>query len=208
MENEELISKKELLELTGISYGQLYRWKRKGLIPEDWFVRKSSYTGQETFFPRGKVLYRIEKIKNMKEDISLDDLADVFSPTKDEISLRPDEVAVRNIVSGEVLKMYHDFRGSADMMDFNDILSAYILNKRIVEGDISLDEGRLLLEVIQESRIYFGSDPFVIFLTRKLGVFSCFAVSPPGRISLDKGIRLIAEINTLTVMEELKCKLI
>ena len=59
MENEELISKKELLELTGISYGQLYRWKRKGLIPEDWFVRKSSYTGQETFFPRGKVLYRI-----------------------------------------------------------------------------------------------------------------------------------------------------
>ena len=208
MDNEELISKKELLELTGISYGQLYRWKRKGLIPEDWFVRKSSYTGQETFFPRGKVLYRIEKIKNMKEDISLDDLADVFSPAQEEISLRPDEVAVRNIVSNEVLKMYHDFRGSADVMDFNDILSAYILNKRIVEGDISLDEGRLLLEVIQESRIYFGSDPFVIFLTRKLGVFSCFAVSPPGRISLDKGIRLIAEINTLTVMEELKCKLI
>ena len=208
MDNEELISKKELLELTGISYGQLYRWKRKGLIPEDWFVRKSSYTGQETFFHRGKVLYRIEKIKNMKEDISLDDLADVFSPAQEEISLRPDEVAVRNIVSNEVLKMYHDFRGSADVMDFNDILSAYILNKRIVEGDISLDEGRLLLEVIQESRIYFGSDPFVIFLTRKLGVFSCFAVSPPSRISLDKGIRLIAEINTLTVMEELKCKLI
>ena len=48
--DEELISKKELLELTGISYGQLYRWKRKGLIPEDWFIRKSTYTGQETFF--------------------------------------------------------------------------------------------------------------------------------------------------------------
>ena len=33
--DETLISKKELLDLTGISYGQLYRWKRKGLIPED-----------------------------------------------------------------------------------------------------------------------------------------------------------------------------
>ena len=32
-----LISKKELLDQTGISYGQLYRWKRKGLIPEAWF---------------------------------------------------------------------------------------------------------------------------------------------------------------------------
>lgn len=48
--DEKLISKKELLRLTGISYGQLYRWKRKNLIPEEWFIRKSTYTGQETFF--------------------------------------------------------------------------------------------------------------------------------------------------------------
>ncbi len=49
--DERLISKKELLEHAGISYGQLYRWKRKNLIPEDWFIRKSTFTGQETFFP-------------------------------------------------------------------------------------------------------------------------------------------------------------
>lgn len=47
---EQLISKKELLERTSISYGQLYRWKRKNLIPEEWFIRKSTFTGQETFF--------------------------------------------------------------------------------------------------------------------------------------------------------------
>lgn len=50
---EDLISKKELLDETGISYGQLYRWKRKQLIPEEWFIRKSTFTGQETFF-RGR----------------------------------------------------------------------------------------------------------------------------------------------------------
>ena len=48
---ENLISKKELLERYGMSYGALYRWKRKGLIPEDWFIRKATATGQETFFP-------------------------------------------------------------------------------------------------------------------------------------------------------------
>lgn len=53
---EDLISKKELLELTGISYGQLYRWKRKQLIPEEWFIRKSVFTGQETFFQRNGFL--------------------------------------------------------------------------------------------------------------------------------------------------------
>ena len=39
---EELISKKELLDRFGISYGALYRWKRKGLIPEDWFIKKAT----------------------------------------------------------------------------------------------------------------------------------------------------------------------
>ncbi len=79
MDDEGLIAKKEVLQETGISYGQLYRWKRKGLIPESWFVRRSTFTGQETFFPRDKILERIERIKEMKEDHPLDDLADVIT---------------------------------------------------------------------------------------------------------------------------------
>ena len=54
----ELISKKQLLAETGISYGQLYRWKRERLIPEGWFIKQSSYTGQETFFPKEDVYKR------------------------------------------------------------------------------------------------------------------------------------------------------
>ena len=56
------ISKKELLEQCGISYGALYRWKRMGLIPEDWFIRRSTSTGQETFFRREQILPRMEQI--------------------------------------------------------------------------------------------------------------------------------------------------
>ena len=50
-----LISKRELLENTGISYGQLYRWKREGLIPEEWFIKRASFTGQECFFCSGSM---------------------------------------------------------------------------------------------------------------------------------------------------------
>ncbi len=77
--DQELISKKELLEKYAISYGALYRWKRKGLIPEDWFIKKSTVTGQETFFPRELVCERIELIKKQKDDVSLDELSDHFS---------------------------------------------------------------------------------------------------------------------------------
>ena len=72
---QELLSKKELLERYGISYGALYRWKRKGLIPEDWFIKKATVTGQETFFPKAQICERVELILGQKEDITLDELA-------------------------------------------------------------------------------------------------------------------------------------
>ena len=59
---EDLISKRELLERYGVSYGALYRWKRMGLIPEDWFLRRATPTGQETFFHRAQICPRVEQI--------------------------------------------------------------------------------------------------------------------------------------------------
>lgn len=71
---EELISKRELLEKYNISYGALYRWKRMGLIPEDWFIRRSTQAGQETFFNRAMICERVDLIMG-REDSSLADLA-------------------------------------------------------------------------------------------------------------------------------------
>lgn len=77
--SQELISKKELLERYSISYGALYRWKRKGLIPEDWFIKKATVTGQETFFPEKLICERVELIQSQKDDFSLDELAKQFN---------------------------------------------------------------------------------------------------------------------------------
>jgi len=73
--DEKLISKKDLLARYGISYGSLYRWKRKGLIPDEWFIRKATVTGQETFFPEELICERMERILSTKEDTLLDELA-------------------------------------------------------------------------------------------------------------------------------------
>lgn len=77
---DEWISKKELLEVTGISYGQLYRWKRERLIPESWFEKRSSYTGQETFLPRERALTRIRFILDNKDRYSLTQLLERLNP--------------------------------------------------------------------------------------------------------------------------------
>ena len=83
---EELISKKELLNKYGISYGALYRWKRMGLIPEDWFLRRSTSTGQETFFYRQQICPRMELILSRSD--SLDRLAQELRPVQEERPVR------------------------------------------------------------------------------------------------------------------------
>lgn len=87
------ISKKELLAETGISYGQLYRWKREGLIPEEWFEKRSAYTGQETFFPREQVLERIRRIQSMKDDLSLSEIRERFAQMAGHTDLRKTLIA-------------------------------------------------------------------------------------------------------------------
>lgn len=75
MDENDMISKKELLYKYGISYGALYRWKRMGLIPDEWFVKTASPTGQQTFFPRRLICERVEQILDMKDGASLSELA-------------------------------------------------------------------------------------------------------------------------------------
>lgn len=73
------ITKKQLLEQMNISYGQLYRWKRQGLIPEAWFVKQAAATGQETVLPRKKIIRRIEDITLLMEKYSLDEIVKKLS---------------------------------------------------------------------------------------------------------------------------------
>lgn len=77
---DEWISKKDLLRETGISYGQLYRWKRERLIPENWFDKRSSFTGQETYLPRELILERVRFILDNKDRYSLTELKNLLSP--------------------------------------------------------------------------------------------------------------------------------
>ena len=96
VETENLISKKELLERYGISYGALYRWKRKGLIPDEWFIKRSTVTGQETFFPEKLVCERVELILLKKEEVLLDELAKEISSEEEK-----NEYVVLNTEFGE-----------------------------------------------------------------------------------------------------------
>ena len=123
LSDKNLISKKLLLEKYSISYGALYRWKRKGLIPEDWFIKKSTTTGQETFFPKDLITERVELILEKKEDVLLDELAEKISGEEEN-----NAKIVIETVFGEKTFRIKDIKSvkrileNGETTDFNEIL--------------------------------------------------------------------------------------
>jgi DNA-binding transcriptional MerR regulator len=206
---DELISKKELLAAAGISYGQLYRWKRKGLIPEEWFQRKSTFTGQETFFPRDKVLSRVEKIKSMKdEDASLDEIADAVSPNLGERSMTIAEIRERGLVSPEAAQLFAEAgHGEDEPLVFGEVVSLAALDTLLRTGDASLDEGRVVLGALQESYPAFEGRPADLIFVRRMGLSAAMLVSSGAEVRFDRAAKIVARINLSESAEALRARI-
>jgi len=201
----DLISKKELLAEAGISYGQLYRWKRKGLIPEDWFVRKSTFTGQETFFPREKVLARVEKIKSMKdEDASLDEIADAVAPDLAELSMTFPEVGESGLVSPEALELFSAVCDCDAPLAFGEIVSLSALDTLLKTGDVSQDEGRVVLDALQENYPQFEGRSADLLFVRRMGLSTAMLVTSDAEVLFDRAARVIARLNLSECAESLR----
>ncbi len=205
--DEDLISKKELLEITDLSYGQLYRWKRKNLIPEDWFIKKSSYTGQETYFPREKILDRIKKIKDMKDDVSLDNLAQMFSPQLGEVFLSEKELLKNNIITVETLTLHKNIYGEIKTFSFERILYISLLEKSLMSGNVSIDESKLIIETLEENyKSLEGKNCEIVFL-RKFGMALCFLITLPNEFYIEKGAKIVLRLNISQCIQDLKIKI-
>lgn len=204
---QDLISKKELLALTDISYGQLYRWKRKNLIPEEWFIRKSTFTGQETFFPRNKMLARIGKIKKMKNELSLDELADMFAPHLSDVTLNKADLLKRNIVSKMTLDYFVAQLGDADEFPFDQILYLYVLEKMLNTGEMSLEEGKSLLHTFQDHYHAFKGKRCTLIFVRKMGISAFLLVSTQSKVCFERNVKVVVRLNIANCIEELKLRL-
>ncbi|MFY4775408.1 YhbD family protein [Metabacillus sp. RGM 3146] len=204
---EDLISKKDLLESTGISYGQLYRWKRKELIPEDWFIRKSTFTGQETFFPKEQMLSRVNKIQSLKDDLSLDSIADLLSPSPSEIILTKSELINRKLISETALAVFAECLVPMDSYSFDDIFKLFLLDKGLQTGDITVEDGKSILKVMDQHDKESSRQILDIVLLRKMGVTFCMLVSSNSTLYHESDAKQCFRMNLTQCIEELKGRL-
>ena len=110
-----MISKKDLLIQTNISYGQLYRWKREGLIPEEWFVKTSTQTGQETFFD-----------EDLKDEFSIDDIKNILNPKPSDIVFSIQKLKELNCFDEKIIKKLVD---KTTDLNVNEAVILYALSK-------------------------------------------------------------------------------
>ncbi|USK33825.1 YhbD family protein [Bacillus sp. F19] len=178
---QETISKKELLKLTGISYGQLYRWKRKNIIPEDWFIKKSSFTGQETFFPKKKILKRIEAIKDMKDEYSLDDLSAFFSPRPADVALSAAALLKHKVIKSETMTAFKS-RFVNERFDFNSILFLTVAEEVVNSKKLEIRQCEELLDFMMKRYKEVENKSSELIAFRKKDVIFWVFISPPVQI--------------------------
>lgn len=204
----DLISKKDLLLATGISYGQLYRWKRKGLIPEDWFVRRSTFTGQETFFPRDRMIARVERILSMKdEDASLDEIAEAVSPSPLPDTFAGDVMVERGVISATALEVFSQRHPGTKELSFSELLGVAIADDLLRSGDAGRDEAASALGVLASG---WGTCERVscdLVLVRKMGLTAALIISSASELVLEDGARVVARVSIPARIESLKTRL-
>jgi DNA-binding transcriptional MerR regulator len=204
----ELISKKDLLLVCGISYGQLYRWKRKGLIPEDWFVRKSAFTGQETFFPREKMIARVERILAMKdEDASLDEIAEAVSSAPLPDTFGREDLLKREVVSAAALDLFAEGHPGTNDLRFAELLAAAVADTLLRSGDAGRDEALAAIATLEEGWATCEAASCDLVLLRKMGVSTVLIVSSASELLAESGTRVVARVNLPERIEQLKARL-
>jgi hypothetical protein len=199
------ITKKELLNETGISYGQLYRWKREGLIPEEWFIKQPSFTGQETIFPRTKILNRIKAIQELKDKYSLEELAKILSPEVAERYFTAEDLKIIEEINGNLIPAFvQGFH--KNNYSFLELLIMIALSDFKEHSDISRGQ---IIDIVEGLRDYLPkikSTGYILILFDRQKDYYATIYEEQAQVYIDSRLSIVKEIHLNDLSNALKIK--
>ncbi len=187
-----MISKKDLLKEMNISYGQLYRWKREGLIPDEWFIKQSVSTGQETYFKRSLIIPRIKQILSLKDKYELQEINKLFTDNNVEHNFNVRQVVLIDEIDPFILKAYlsdrkhltitelafiYIFSKYKDVIDMNDYLNIDFHNNTLNNKNVyicNLENKNFIL--ISDDNLIIDSKIKIINVEKIQDVISFIAI--------------------------------
>lgn len=200
-----LISKKELLAETGISYGQLYRWKREHLIPEEWFIKQSSFTGQETFFPKEQMLARIRSIQELKDKYSLEELAKLLSPEMNEDGFHIKDIVFMEEIDGKILAAFQNLLGK-DIVSYMEVLVMVALSRIIKEIELEPNQIADMLKGIESHLQEMKSTAYIFTVFHKDNNYYGTFYQEQTSLHLDNRFIIAKQVRMNDISNEMKIK--
>lgn len=208
MPEEELISKRELLRAAHISYGTLYRWKRMHLIPESWFIHRSTHTGQETFFPKDRILARVNRIQELKGELSPEQLKELFSPNVRSFKIPFEDFLSLKIVTKLSVTAYTSVFPDRKELSFDDVFAIYVVDHLMRLSGIYLEDAKQVIRMLDKYLRTKSSKEFQLILMRKMGIPFTVLVKGDEEILLEENMEIIACAHLDEFEEALKDQLI
>ena len=199
------ITKKDLLNETGISYGQLYRWKREGLIPEEWFIKQPSFTGQETVFPRKQILNRIKAIQELKDKYSLEELAKILSPEVAERYFTTEDLKVIEEIKDNLIPAFVQGFQKSNFL-FVEVLIMIALSEFMDHSDISRGQ---LIEIVEGLKDYLPkmkSTGYILILFDRAKDYYATIYEEQAQVYIDRRLSIVKEIHLNELSNQLKLK--
>jgi len=199
------ISKKELLKLTGISYGQLYRWKRLGLIPEEWFIKQPTFTGQETFFPKDKILNRIKAIQKLKDEYSLEELANILSPEVSEKHFTVSDLQIIEEIEKGLIPCFCKTFGK-NSFSYVEMLVLIAISKCKKELGLQLKDVEELCYGIKDHLVSLKQTDFLLVLLDKNGEYFITIHAEQGHVFFDNRWKIVSQVRLNEISSIVKVK--
>lgn len=205
---EQLISKIELLKVANISYGTLYRWKRLGLIPESWFIHKATEIGQATYLPREKVLNRIARIQELKNELTVEQMQELFSANVKSFKIPLKDFRELDLVSKIAITAFTSVFPLKEYLDFNDVFSMYVVDHLMKLNGFYLEDAKQVLRLLCKYLSKETSKDYQLLLLRKMGVPMTVLVKGDEEILLEDNTEIVACANLVEFESALKNRLI
>lgn len=117
------------------------------------------------------ILSRIHNIVNMKDGLSLDEMADKLSDKAsfEKVSVTAKEIIERNIVSTTTLRKFGESLGDESKYTFEELVHLFAVDRLLSAGEMSMEEAELLFRTLQEKVSRLESGSWELFLSGKWG---------------------------------------
>lgn len=169
-------------------------------------MKQSAFTGQETFFPREKMLKRVEAIQALKDDLSLEEIAKLLSPELSDRLFQNEDLTAIDELDKSVVESFNKQLGKNTFTYFEVLLmQAFSIFKNESEELPESELNSMILSVKDWFRHISGTSYTLVFL-EKGGCMYVMIHQLQAQVLMDARFKVLRSFQLDELSDDIKMK--